>query len=169
MQVVEYQLALATAPSSDVTVTTSTSWLEGLPKELQGGLNVTFASGEALVWKRVSFVVPYNVTYLGTALLGITHAALSSDRLYNTGMPQAAPALEVHSHSGVQPHPPLHPCCRMYPWEYCFRFCTAFLLCLDSTSQSTCCLCLFEAIEFNACTVIYGSVLCGTPTAHRCG
>eukprot|EP00873_Tetraselmis_striata_P025523 jgi/Tetstr1/445787/TSEL_033434.t1 len=94
-QVVEYQLALATAPSSDVTVTTSTSWLEGLPKELQGGLNVTFASGEALVWKRVSFVVPYNVTYLGTALLGITHAALSSDRLYNTGMPQAAPALEV--------------------------------------------------------------------------
>jgi hypothetical protein len=96
-QLVEYQLALATAPSDNVTVSTSTAWLEGLPKHMEASFNVTFNAGEAFVWKRVSFVVPYNQTFLGDALLGITHVASSSDPLYSTGQPNAATPVEVIS------------------------------------------------------------------------
>jgi hypothetical protein len=94
-QLVEYQLALATAPSENVTVSTSTTWLEGLPKEMEASFNVSFSAGEALVWKQVSFLVPYNQTFLGDALLGITHVATSNDPFYSTGQPNAASPVEV--------------------------------------------------------------------------
>jgi hypothetical protein len=94
-RVVEYHLALATAPSDSVTVSASTAWLEGLPKEMDASFSVTFGAGEALVWKPVSFIVPYNQTFLGDALLGITHVAKSSDPRYSTGQPNAATSVEV--------------------------------------------------------------------------
>ena len=82
---VSYEVALATAPSKNVTVRLLDRWSQGFihdvtvsPKEL------TFLAREALQWQRVELFLPDDDIRLGESTLSIIHSAFSEDITYDS-------------------------------------------------------------------------------------
>lgn len=91
-----YQVALATAPLSPVTVAVAVSWGSGQPHGVAvAPTSIGFAAGEARVWKTVSLDVAYSEGFIGDAQAVLTHSASSADVLYDSAAAVGAPPVEV--------------------------------------------------------------------------
>ena len=93
---VTYQVALATAPSADVTVTPSPSWLSGLPHgTVISPTPLVFPAGESLVYQTVTVSLPYSPEFIGDSVLSIDHVLTSNDPFYDSGSGSGASAAPV--------------------------------------------------------------------------
>lgn len=91
-----YQVSLATASLSPVTVTVALSWASGQPHDLAvQPTSLTFAAGEAQVWKTVSLDVPLSEGFIGDSEAVLTHSASSADVFYDSTNAVGAPAVDV--------------------------------------------------------------------------
>ena len=84
----KYQVALATAPTAPVQVLLALTWGTGQPAGHQVTITpsvLEFAAGrEAQVWQEVRVYVAADPGFVGDSLAVITHAASSTDRLYDS-------------------------------------------------------------------------------------
>lgn len=91
-----YQVSLATAPLSPVTVTVALSWASGQPHGVAvAPTSVSFAAGESLVWKTVSLDVAYSEGFIGDSEAILTNSASSADVFYESANAVGAPPAEV--------------------------------------------------------------------------
>lgn len=91
-----YQVSLATAPLSAVTVTVALSWASGQPHGVAvAPTSVSFAAGESLVWKTVSLDVAYSEGFIGDSEAILTNSASSADVFYESANAVGAPPAEV--------------------------------------------------------------------------
>jgi hypothetical protein len=94
-----YQVALATAPSDDVTVTFDSTWLAGLPRDVEFNPDgLTFPAGESNVYQTVRVIVPYEETSLGPADGSISMTLESEDLFYDSDSPLGVtpPTVDLH-------------------------------------------------------------------------
>lgn len=101
-------MALSTPPSADVTVSFDTTWISGLPRDVEispGGL--TFPAGQSNVYQTVTVLIPYSETSLGEADGLISMTLESADLLYDSDstLPGAVtpPTIDLHAEDADSP------------------------------------------------------------------
>lgn len=80
-----YQVALATPPLEEVTVSIGLTWTDGQPRNIVfEPANITFPAGEALTYQTVQLTLPPTEAFLGDGAAFLTHTASSADPRYSS-------------------------------------------------------------------------------------